>query len=609
MPIDLLFQAPISAGYPLALVFGEDAPTGPSSSVTFVATLPALVGALVASYSGNVARPLVSGATHRMQVAAECIVGAQMKEQGAVTLRTQTHAAPWQRAAGVLTTTRGLLPNQFDRLRVDHSATHDNAVALDRMSITGIYEIADRLRREVTGEFEEAAATSMHRHALYQDMLRRRSSALGRYQGAGVRVVQGHNDGKLKAGLPLAMYREAAYRGAWTPPAGIHTFPVVLSQPPCYDPLAPLDLLFYEPFAARADYLFRCGGWTPPGESTGDTIVIPVQRVYIVLNNVTLRRVDGNIPLPVFSASLSLSRADWTWSFGANLPRDAYDLLQPGSSGDPVEIEVTINGVPYRMLVEGRERSRSFGRASLGITCRGKAALLDAPYAPTMAFRNDQARTAQQIMGDVLTVNGQPFGWTVNFDLTDWLVPADVFSHSGTYISALNAIAAAAGGYLQPHNTLQQLTVMPGYPVAPWAWGDVVADYELPADVTTVESMRDILKPEYNRVFVAGASAGVLGQVTRAGTAGDLLASLVTDPLITHADAARQRGIAVLGDTGAQMELSLKLPVLAETGVIRPGKFVRYVDGAETRLGLVRSVSVEIGSPDVWQQITVETHL
>ena len=104
----------------------------------------------------------------------------------------------------------------------------------------------------------------------------------------------------------------------------------------------------------------------------------------------------------------------------------------------------------------------------------------------------------------------------------------------------------------------------------------------------------------------------MLGQVTRTGTAGDILAPMVVDPLITGAAVARQRGIAVLSDTGRQIDLSLRLPVLAETGIIEPGAFVEYQDGSQgqpiRRLGLVRSTRVEAGWPQVWQTLGVETH-
>lgn len=117
------------------------------------------------------------------------------------------------------------------------------------------------------------------------------------------------------------------------------------------------------------------------------------------------------------------------------------------------------------------------------------------------------------------------------------------------------------------------------------------------------------LKPTYDRVFVQGqAPGGVQGDVVREGTAGLLLAQQVVDPLITHVDAARQKGIQVLSDTGRFTMVELRLPVLEDTGVIRPGTFVRYVDGGTTRVGLVRSVSVSVTLPSVTQTITVETH-
>ena len=101
----------------------------------------------------------------------------------------------------------------------------------------------------------------------------------------------------------------------------------------------------------------------------------------------------------------------------------------------------------------------------------------------------------------------------------------------------------------------------------------------------------------------------MLGQVTRSGTAGDLLAPMVTDPLITHADAARQRGIAELSDTGRIAMVTLRLPVLAETGVIKPGKFVHYKEGGNTHVGMTRSVAVDVNMPTIYQTLTVETHL
>ncbi|TXH29990.1 MAG: hypothetical protein E6Q94_10575 [Burkholderiaceae bacterium] len=110
-------------------------------------------------------------------------------------------------------------------------------------------------------------------------------------------------------------------------------------------------------------------------------------------------------------------------------------------------------------------------------------------------------------------------------------------------------------------------------------------------------------------MYVEGVKAGSpRGRVKRAGTAGLQLAPPVVHPLITHADAARQRGMAELGNTGTQAHVSLRLPVLQATGVIKPGALVRYVDGATTHLGLVRSTQVEWSRPVLRQVLTLETH-
>lgn len=83
---------------------------------------------------------------------------------------------------------------------------------------------------------------------------------------------------------------------------------------------------------------------------------------------------------------------------------------------------------------------------------------------------------------------------------------------------------------------------------------------------------------------------------------------MVVDPLITDKPAGDQRGAYVLADTGAQIELGLRMPVLPSTGIIMPGSLVSYNDGDQDYMGLVRSVVLEASFPELWQIIGVETH-
>lgn len=348
-------------------------------------------------------------------------------------------------------------------------------------------------------------------------------------------------------------------------------------------------------------------GSEPPIDEHG-TILVPVRSVYVTINQLTLTRVSDGATIPAYSFGMSLDADSWTWSWQAQLHASALPLIQPGPGGDPVEVLATVNGTPYRLCVEQYGRQRVFENTRISVRGRGRAAILDAPYAPTLNHGNTAARTAQQLMADVLTINGVGIGWDVDFALTDWLVPGNVWAHQGSYISAMLEIAAAAGGYVQPHDTAQTLRVLPRYPAAPWQWHTLTPDFELPSAVVSVEGTEWQRKAAYNRVHVSGTTAGVLGEVTRGGTAGDVVAPMITDALITHADAARQRGLAVLSDTGTQAHISLRLPVLEETGVIPPGALVRYVAGATTHLGLVRATSLEWSAPKLRQTLAVETH-
>ncbi len=300
----------------------------------------------------------------------------------------------------------------------------------------------------------------------------------------------------------------------------------------------------------------------------------------------------------------------WTWGFTATLPASQFSNLDPGGPGEPVELEATINGTAYRFLAEGIQRDRQFGKSTISVSGRGISAILADPYSPILTFVNDEERTAQQLMNDALMTNGVSLGWDVDWQIEDWLVPAGVWNHQGSYMSAASAIAAAGGAFIQPDPVAQTLRVRARYPVAPWDWAGATPDLELPSESISKEGISWADMPQYNAVYVSGTTTGgVLGYVKRTGTAGDLLAPMISDALITAAAAARQRGIPVLANTGRVATYSLSLPVLEESGIIDPGTLLRYVDNGNPTVGVVKSVSVNVAMPTVRQTIEVETHV
>lgn len=570
-----------------------------------VASLPGVVLTGEVRYASRTQRPTVGQTAHEWQQAVQREDGAAQCQQDA-TATPAGRGAAWHRGAVAGHGIAHRLPRvlvaapllrrtgqqQATRLHGATGFSHENATPIAQIR-TGVFQNATRLRDPTRFAHQDGDRSKRAgRLALWQNARPLRQRQGSDFQSASRRLVGWRG----------------RYQEAMRPPPGISVW--VIPEPPepprCYTPSG--HLLFAALAPADAHLLFFCENHIDPPPPDGESVVVPVRRVYFVINNVTLHRLPDGLPVPVFSLSLALDAASWTWGFDALLPAAATSLVAPGSNGGPVELVASVNGTPFRVLAESISRERVFGDASIRISGRGRNAVLAAPYAPVMNFQQPQARTARQLMDDVLTLNGIPLGWSIDWGLTDWNVPTGVFTQQGTWMEVLVAIASAAGGYLIPHPSDQSIRVRHRYPVAPWEWNTVTPDFVLPVDAVARESLRWVEKPGYNRVFVSGQDVGVLGQVSRAGTAGDVLAPMVVDALITEAAAARQRGISVLADTGQQIEVSLRLPVLAETGIIEPGAFVEYQDGSVTRLGIVRSTQVEAGMPEVWQTLGVQSH-
>ena len=575
----------------------------PSVPLTEGASLPGVVFTGEVRYDSRTQRPTVGRTAHHWQMATQTEGGSTQGQQDAAATPAGWDTS-WQRTLALPQGIEHSLPELLEAAPEQRRARHREA---------------SRLRDATWFAHQDGTHRALARQGLFQNAILMRNATRFRHQDgdrtkrAGrvsawqvARLLGQRQGSDFQCATPAPKGWRGRYQDAVPPPPGISVW--VIPEPPaaqpCYTPSA--HLLFAALAPADGDLLFVCENHIEPPPPDGKPVVVPVRRVYLVINNVTLHRLSDGTPVPVFNLSLSLDIASWTWGFEAQLPAKAESLIAPGDASGPVELVASINGTAFRVFAEDISRERIFGDASIRISGRGHNAVLAAPYAPVMTFRNTEARTARQLMDDVLTLNGIPLGWTVDWGLTDWNVPAGVFAQQGTWIEALTAIAGAAGGYLLPHPSEQRIRVRHRYPVAPWEWHTVTPDFVLPVDAVARESLRWIEKPAYNRVFVSGQDVGVLGQVTRAGTAGDVLAPMVVDALITEAAAARQRGTAVLADTGRQIEVRLRLPVLAETGIIEPGAFVEYQDGSVTRLGLVRSTQVEAGMPEVWQTLGVQ---
>ena len=80
------------------------------------------------------------------------------------------------------------------------------------------------------------------------------------------------------------------------------------------------------------------------------------------------------------------------------------------------------------------------------------------------------------------------------------------------------------------------------------------------------------------------------------------------DAFALHADATRQRGTTILSSAGNQRFITYTLPYSATYYIIMPGTFVYWAWPDESKLGIVRSVSVTTNFPEINTTIEIEAN-
>lgn len=504
-----------------------------------------------------------------------------------------------------------------------HAAVWADGTKLHR-SQTAVFQDGTRAARSLKGKAQDGARLGTSRRVAAQDGVNYRTANSARFQD-GIRDRRNWTAAKFRDAAPYfaslqtfggyATPKESRqgvrFQEGRPPPAGTSSGVVPVPLDPCYLPSG--HLLFADPWSGDLGLVFVCERHTVVPPIPGITLVILPARFYMTAHTIFAQRLPDLADIPIFDASVSADSGSYCWTLSASGPSNLFTLLAP-VDGLPVRLCLTLDGIPWVFAVDALSRTSAFGKTGVSITGRSVTALIGAPYLRATTRTNTEARLAQQLALDALQYTGVGLDW----GLTDWMVPTAAWSHQGTPLDAVQAIAQAAGGYLQSHRSAATLLARHPYsqrtgdqPGAPWGWMTGPADVELAPDAIITEGLERKDGPDINAVYVSGTAQGVLAQVKRTGSAADKLAAMVTDALITDAVAARQRGLAVLGTAGPQYNVRMDLPVLTgvgQPGVLDVGQLVQ-VNATQPWRGRVRAVSVSAKSPSLRQSITLERHL
>jgi len=356
-----------------------------------------------------------------------------------------------------------------------------------------------------------------------------------------------------------------------------------------------------------ADYPLVCydGYRNGPKDSTEKVpyfpVVLPdIRSYYIVMNTVSMKLVSDNTVIPISSLSIGTDMDSWCWTIRAELRRKVdLDLVTPVGS-TPVEVEVLVNGNIWRFIIENFGESRQFGQSTYQISGRTPSAALASPYSAPASFRETSISQAVQLADQAVAGTG----YTITWGLTDWLVPAEVYSVvNATPMQQLLKIANAAGGVVHSDPAATTISLLPWYSVVPWSWGGATVDAALPT--YSSKSSQHESKHQYNGAYVSGETQGVTCLIKRTGTDGADQPQMQVDPLITATEAGLQRGTKILADSGNRSLETLEAPLFDNPGLLTPGMLISVTDKWETWKGKVISVQINARRPIVNQTLGV----
>lgn len=364
-----------------------------------------------------------------------------------------------------------------------------------------------------------------------------------------------------------------------------------------------------KPYAPRGTTIIDVN--LPPPEPGTALRQVPTLLVYYQMNVATVSRLPERTPLNFKSLTISLDVDSFGARWSGSVDENGFDLIRP-SGLTRHQIEVTLNGQVWHLIVEQPGRSLKFAGNEFTVSGRGLVAELAEPHTARRSLVSTADRNLHQLAEDELVNTG----WSVNWSTEFWLVPAGAWSYDAlTPIQAVARLAQAPGAVIVPDESLRTLDVLPRYPVNPWSWATATPDWLIPGAASYRLSSDWSEKPLYNAVVVTGESQGVLCNVTRQGSAGDISAPVVVDPLITHQDGGRERGRNVIADHGVQSIETIQLPLRAapdEPGLIRPLELIQYTDAGGSWRGLCVGSQVNVewgrGALTIKQTIKVERH-
>ena len=299
-----------------------------------------------------------------------------------------------------------------------------------------------------------------------------------------------------------------------------------------------------------------------------------IRNTYIMQPTINCVRVLDDVKILISSVNYSVSRSQFS-ATGSLKFCSRIDFERALGQ----ELKVSINGYDFYVICEQPSTANRFANSSYSASCRGRFALLSAPYARATNYANPTAKTLAGIMSDILVNTG----WSLDNKMIDYPIPTGAFTYTDlTPAAALLSVAKSVGAMLDIDSANKTVSVIPAWPVMPWDTENAICDVILNDSIILEHNTSQTINQTHNAVFVRGEQQGVACKIKRAGTLGEQFSSDVVDSLITDNQAARQRGSYELANSGNKQQSTIRTKLLNDLPPIRPGMLVGVTYASST---------------------------
>lgn len=312
---------------------------------------------------------------------------------------------------------------------------------------------------------------------------------------------------------------------------------------------------------------------------------IPEKGVYIVQNNLEIFRADDNRIIKAFAVEIGANRSDYLWNGSLSLPFSELEKI-----ADTPEIEININQYKFVVDVNDITVKQAFNSKLIEVSVSSTTHRLKTIKAHNL----ERDASSIAIMSAQLSRDDLETGFKfVSDNGADWVIPDSTIEYdSASALDIINSIALAVGDTVISHAHNKQIIVKERHstdkPI-----------YSLPVGKLFEYGIDEEESEDYNAIVVTGENNGISAIVRKDGTAGNKIAPMIVNKLITGQDAARRSAINAIfntSDRSVKIDIESMLfkeaPIIYPSDVVQVGSDVGWVDDVKIRCELANKALI-----------------